>query len=352
MSIRLIAAVASSLLLTPAAYAQYTNQPFFEEADVVRHVRTLDLIEVRLEALGAVTASRDLPPEMAEQAERIVGNDLPRLAGSLRQADPELLAGLEEAAERLSRAAEAGEVEELRETAERMAELVAASRAELLSGGADLEPPLAAAAISRLLLGEPGVAEGYEEAVQGERWEYTLGWAALRRVEEIWSELSPRVEGRSAEVDEALAELRELFSDPLPPASLSGDPEAAEEPAHRITGLLEVLTDTDLYPERDLGRVVAATSNRAASACTAFEAGNARLGIEYALSVRDTYESISGTVGMLASGAHERVESALADLTGTAGEEEEERRAATTDPAAACSALQQGLQEIAGLFGG
>ena len=352
--------------LLAGAQAQYSNEPYFDQPDTIRHAHALNLMEVRLDAMAAVLERQgELPDELAEQAEALLAHDLPRLAGSLAESHEELLASLREALEGVEEAVEAGGADPLSQEIQVAIEEVTRARAELLSGTLE-QPPLAAAAMSRLLLGEPGVGEGYEEAVQGERWEYTLGWSALQRVEEIWAELAPDVAGRSDEVDEALAELAELLAGPVPPDSLSGDPEAGEEPAHRITSLLEGITDSNLYPERELGRVAALGAEQAAAACSAFESGNEPLGSEYGLAVADAYESIADTVGMLASEAHEQVEGALATLTGGSEEEEDEEKEASAaatdrgqdtqvefpDAATACAALQQGLEEIAGAFGG
>lgn len=352
-----------------AAQAQYANEPYFESQAVMRHAHALDLMAVRLEALEAVAqAEGELPEELVEQAEDLLGADLPRIAGSLARADAERLRQLRETLTNVETAVAEGDTKTLAEGIQRVREEILRARELLLAGALD-SPPIAAASMSRLLLGEPGVAEGYEEATLGERWEYTLGWAALQRVEEIWAVLSPDLAGRSDEVREALDQLAELLPGPIPPELIQGDPEAGEEPAHRITGLLEGIVDANLYPERELGRVAEQGAEQAARACVSFEMGDEELGMELSLSVRDIYESISGTVGMLAAEAHEQVESALRDMVGggddaaeggqssNGGEDDSLASAENGDGGpqeltTACSDLQEGLQEIARAFGG
>ncbi|HEX7004357.1 MAG TPA: hypothetical protein VF168_09235 [Trueperaceae bacterium] len=358
------------LLAIPCVvHAQYANEPYFDAAELIRYGHVTNLVEARVAALDAVAATGELPEEMAEQARRMLEEDLPRIAGSLEEAAPQLLRDLEAALVELAELSEAGDTEALRPVAQRVADLAVEARQRLIGPEGAERNGVKAAVISRLLLGEPGVAEGYEEAVAGERWEYTLGWGALQQVKEAWAELEPEVAGRSDEVDEALFELDELYPGPIPPEDLSGDPEAGEEPAHRITSLLEGITDSNLYPERELGRVAAKGAGQASSACSAFEEGNDGLAMELTLAVQDAYESISGTVGMLAAEAHERVESALDGITGGGEEEDEEAgegrdevdeeerpveeaEEPTGDPLELCRQLQQGLEEITQLFGG
>lgn len=329
------------LLATTSAQAQFAADPFFEHSDAIRHAYISSRMEARLAVLEALAPMDELPEEIAEQAAALTEVDLPRLAGSLKAADPQLLEALESVLSEVAKVAEGGSAG-LAEAAQRASELAAEARAALVPAELLNDPPLTAAWMAKLLLFEPGVAEAYEEAVAENRWEYPLGWAALQQVKELWEGLRPVADpDLVAEAEEALSTLDTLYPTPEPP-TLASDPEEAENPSQRLVGLLERIADAHLYPGRDFARLAGLTSELAQDGCKAYQQGQTKLGLERMLAASDSYSYLAGTASMLAPEAHERV----TELFGTIGAE------GSTMGQDTCSALVEALNEVRVALGG
>jgi hypothetical protein len=338
-ALRLMAAIGLSLLLGSGLAQQYGNEPFFENPAGHSHNFATHMMEVRFIALEAVGSDDE---EFNEEFEEGLETDLALIAGTLGASDPELYAALDDALEELSEAVEAGADYDAQLAEAR--ELVTRARAALLPAGFEDDSINTAALVSRLLLAEGGVAEGWEEAFDGEDAEYAFGWAALQHVNTLWPLLEPLAdENQAFEINDQLEFLAtELFPTFTPPANLHlMDGEAAEPPTHRIVGFLEAMTDASLYPNRDLAPLVGLIDDLAVQACSAYAAGDAALGRETVL--QSFYFYVEYLRRMLD----------LFDPELHAGTEEifEELADGSSEGAELCVPLQDNLQQVRVLFG-
>ena len=158
------------------------------------------------------------------------------------------------------------------EPAEDVIRLTEEARGKLLPAAIADTPGFQAALMASLLLEEGGVAEGYEEATEGEASAYAIGYFALQRVKALWQGLAGQASPeQSADVAAMLAILDGLFPSQEMPERLSPDPEQAEAPAQQLVGLLEGVADAELYLGRDLGAAAAVVHDaggpRAAPRC-------------------------------------------------------------------------------------
>lgn len=375
MSRRLVKAVLLLVLgLSAHALSQFAADPFFERPESLRHAFALSLMEARLTAIEGLLATGGEEDEagevISELAEDLAEGDLPLLAGSLEAEDSELLARLEEALDELSAALSPGAGDTVGGGAEGAADDdadvggdddvtsdVNADVGERVSGVRSLidevraalvpdaltDRGLVAGTISLLLLSEQGVAEAYEEAVAEDPDEYPLGWAEVQGVRELWAVLAAEADDKlRGDVEDALAELDELFSKPLPAGELRGDPEDAEEPSHRIVALLERISDARLYPDRDLGVLAGHALSQARQGCEDLAAGRQLMGNERLLAAEVSYEYLADLAGLLAPETHAKVEESLEVLA-----EEGEPQAAER-----CPELLEALDELRTVTGG
>lgn len=351
LPLALVLALPLSLASAFGAAAQFSAQPFFERADAVRHAFSLELMEARLSAAVALLESQGdeaggnlkLAGELVDE---LLEEDLPLLAGSLARSTGPRLGQLEASIAELRQVVDdpflEGRADELSpafsDSVARVRDGIAAAR-DFLAPLAHKDPVLIAAVMSVLLLSDEGVAEAYQEAVAEDPEAYPQGWAALQAVHHLWSLLSPRVEERlRMDVEDALAELDRLLPAPRPTAGLTGDPEDAEEPAHRIVATLERISDAQLYPDRDLGRLARHTLELAQAGCQWFEAGEERLAQERVRAAQLSYQYLADLAGLLAQDAHAQVTEQFESLE--AGE------------ARSCSKLLDALDELRSVIGG
>ena len=202
------------------------------------------------------------------------------------------------------------------EPAEEVIRLTEEARGKLLPAAIAGTPAFQAALMASLLLDEGGVAEGYEEATEGEASAYAIGYFALQRVKALWQGLAGQASPRqSADVEAMLAMLDGLFPSQEMPERLSPDPEQAEAPAQQLVGLLEGVADAELYLGRDLAAAAARRPRRwRRRDAPRWQAGKEALGVEE-LRIAAAYygQTVRDTLGMMAP------EAAAAIAEGTRG---------------------------------
>jgi hypothetical protein len=322
--------------LLHGAVAQYANNPFFEHTKPLAFAYGAEMIGIRLAAL---TAIGDPPEDFLEETEKTLTRDLPRFMGSLEAQDASLAQQLEAALGEVLETQDEDAIERARDLSQQAQDL-------LVPAELQRDPAFVGALMAKLLLADDGVAEGYEDAAEGDIWEYPNGWAALQRVKEMWEEVRPTApEEIQFEIDDMLQFIDELYPSPVPPDEFRGDPEEAEAPAHRIVGFLEETTDAFLYPGRDLGQLAGLTHRLVQGGCEAYEGGQARIGVERVTAANFYYrEYLRRLVDLLAPELHENATNLFGQLLA----EDAEPEAAT----AQCQELLETLGEAQEMLGG
>ena len=346
----LTTAAFAALLLTPiAAAAQssgYASAPFREHPVEVAQGAALERIDVAARALALKGAEEDAEDEDSDAAgsgeagdgedEEEEGgplDDFGLLRASLAAASPELEQRLGAAIAELLEAAEDGK--DLGASSEEVVGLTQEARGKLLPPTVADAPGFRAALMASLLLDEGGVAEGFEEASEGEASAYTLGYVALQRVKALWEGLSGQASPQqAADVAAMFALLDALFPTEEMPEQISPDPEQAEAPAQQLVALLEGVADAELFLGRDLAAAMTVVNDVAAQGCASLAAGKAGLGVEQ-LRIAAAYydQTVVDTLGMIAPDAAAAIAEGL--------EEVEEGEA--DELAEACGPLLQGL---------
>lgn len=350
-----VALACAVALFVSSAAAQYSRAPFFERTVVQSQAYGLELALQRLNALEAVEGEID--DDFLEVVEGFE-EDLPRFIGTLRGRDAQLAGELEEAVEALEETAETGAgldeaIGTTRALLERAYGLVIP--AEIRS-----DPAFTAALIVDLSLGEGGVGEGYEEAVEGELAEYTMGYVAVDRVTELWGEIAAGAsQQQRADVDEMLAYIGTLYPTAVIDAPIVGNPEEAEAPVQRMIGVLEAVVDAELFPGRDLAALAAHLPEELAGACQAYEAGEDERALEVVIGVGHLYfnADLGDFLEFMAPEVHESAAGLITDLTGMGGEGDDEEGEAeddaeAVDPVTACGELLEALRAASAVLGG
>lgn len=332
-------AVATLLLLGSAA-AQFSEEPFLERPTLMSHGYGLEIMASRflfIEELDVVEHE-----DAVEQVEKLVDRDLRRFEGTLTERDPELAEAFRGALEDLIEAADAGEP-----VADRVPEVRALHEEvyDLLIGDMAERPSYLAGVSADVLIMNDGVAEAYEDAAGDELWEYVNGWGALERIKQIWVQIEPLAnEQQVADYQEMIDFLEEVVYPRVTPpdAGITGDPEEAEGATQRMIGILEVVTDTDLSPGRDMGRLTDTFLATLDDACEAYAAGNDMLGVEGVYTVRDPYRKhIRRFLELVAPPLYE----GLGELTDALISDDP-----PTDQAAACWEVHEMLTEARTLY--
>jgi hypothetical protein len=247
--------------------------------------------------------------------------DFGLLRASLAVASPELEGQLAAAIDELLEAAKHGN--ETTEPAEAVIRLTEQARGALLPAAIAGTPGFRAAMMASLLLEEGGVAEGFEEASEGEARAYAIGYAALNRVKALWDGLAGQASPQqAADVAAMFTLLDALFPTEEMPDRLSPDPEQAEAPAQQLVALLEGVADAELYLGRDLAAAMAVVDDVAAQGCASLAAGKAALGVEQ-LRIAAAYydQTVVDTLGMIAPDTAAAVAEGLGEVDeGEAGE--------------------------------
>lgn len=306
-----------------AAYAQFDQNPFFDHTVSLGHAHAAEVIGVRLTALAAYG---DVPAELVEQTSKVLTREYPRLAGSLQAVAPGLAADLYGALEAVIELGEQGAVDSLAPAIARAQQLARAAYAALVPAELAADPAFVGAVMAKLVLANDGVAEGFEEAAEGEVWEYPNGWAALQRVKQLWAQLRPlATDAQAFEIDDAIARLAESFPTVTIPNLDGADPEAGEDPGRQVVSTLEGVVQAFLYPERELGRVGGMVADLVTEGLAAFEAGESGLALErvalaefhYRENLRRLFDLIMPHVHAQATDAFEALMSDM-DEAGTA----------------------------------
>lgn len=327
------------LVIVGGADAQTTfdRSPFFDRPEVVLQAHGLEMLSARLrgiEALASSEAGEVAAEEEAGESEGGFADVIEGLEGDYRRFAAALDASSAGDSEELIAAIET--VQEANERGDRdavaaatgvAAALVDEARATLFGDVYDKDPAFTAMVMAMMLTTEKGgIGEAYEEAVEGEVGPYAVGWAGLGRVQAMWLHLEPMAnETQRFEVEDMLAELGTLFPGPRPgPEVARSDPEEAEGATQRIGGFLEEVANADLFPSRDLGRLLARTRELSSQACEAYAAGNDPLGLQATSNAAFVYgEYLANTLVMLSPEAAAMASAEYDALApGAVGEEE------------------------------
>lgn len=364
-ALRRMAATLLTTVLAATAFAQYTGAPFFTQPLVQSQAFGLEMALQRLDALdlaGEALAEDDDWGEVVEGLEA----DLQRFMGSLRVADADLADAVAQAVEEVEEAAESGAG--LTEAIAQARDALTSAYGAIVPAEVRSDPAFVAALITDMSLGDIGVGEGYEEAIEDELPAYTLGYVALARVTSLWHEIaSGATDQQRVDVEEMLEFIGTLYPTAAIDEAIVGNPEEAEAPVHRIIGVLETVVDAELYPGRDMATLAALLPEQLAGACEAYEAGNVDLGTEIAIAVGYRYlnADLGDFMEFMAPDVHEEAAVLIAALTGMGGDDDdedeagegadaaaEEENVASADPAATCGELVEALQEARAVFGG
>lgn len=324
-----------------SAHAQFTHNPFFEETVALGHAHAAEIIGVRLSALAAFD---EVPEDLLEETEKTLTREFPRLHGSLRAVSPGLANDLQQALEVVLDLGEQGDVEALAPAIARAKQLARAAYSALVPAELAARPEFVGAVMAKLVVADDGVAEGFEDAAEGDIWEYPNGWAALQRVKQLWAGLKPLASDAQAfEIDDAIARMDDIFPTAAPPNLQGADPEAGEDPGRQIVSTLEGVVDAFLYPERELGRVVTLVGDLVADGQAAYEAGNADIALERVLLAEFHYrENLRRLFDLLMPHVHEQVTDAIGAIKADIDE-------AGAD---AFQSILQGLEEGSMMLGG
>lgn len=308
------AVAVAALLLAPAlasAQSGYANAPFGDAPVALAQATALERIAAFAEAIGVAPPASE--PADGDGDEQAAGDDddeggpfadFALVRASLAMKAPALGQKLEAGIDAMG---EGGD--DSAEAARDVVALADETRRQLLAPDVTGTAPFRAGLVASLLLDEGGVAESYEEAVDGEPLAYPMGYFALQRVKALWSGLSADLRPAQADdIGEMLAMLDALFPAATQPGSLSADPEQAEAPAQQLVGLLEAATNADLYPGRDIAGAAERVHDIASSGCDALGAGQPAVGIE-TLTIAAAYytATVADTLGVMAPDAADAV---------------------------------------------
>jgi len=319
-----IAALAlGSVCLPASAFAQYTNDPFYDHTVQLSQAHGLESIGLRLDLAAAFTAPYD--GELVETIEGMTGTPLARFNGTLAESNPELAQALAAALHEVSEAVEDG-VDATAAIAEAR-ELLEQAYSAVISVTLRDDPAFNGGIIINLLLAEEGVAEGLEEAVENnEPWEYPNGYVALQRVKALWQEIKgTATEERLGDGQEMLDLLDTLYPQAEPPTSLAGlNPEEAEGPAQRLGGIVEEVVNADLYPGRDLPRLVTHLAEVTAAACAVYPE-QAEVAAETIYAVYDLYAAhVEQVAGMFAPEVQDEASELFEQLIAAGDDDDDE----------------------------
>lgn len=359
-----ISAIALSVAMLPSAgFAQYSGDPFFDNTVALSQAYGLESIGLRLDLASTFDVPYD--DELVETIEGVTGGALERFEGTLAAADAELAQNLRAALEEVAEAAEEGE--DTSAAVEEARALLAQAYDVVIPQDLRGTPAFTGGIMIQLLLAEEGVAEGYEEAAEGnEPWEYPNGWVALQRVKALWSEIEADAsEQHAADALEMFEVLDGLYPEAQPPESVAGwNPEEAEAPAQRLGGIVETVVDANLYPGRDAARLSGHLVTLAGEACTVYDEDEA-VARETLYALYDLYDGeLAGVASLFVPEDEETASDMFGILIGAGDDDDDDDDAGaeaddddddddvTLSGAEACGELQTALTNIQGAFGG
>jgi len=325
LPVALGAFVLGATLVPAAALADYAHEPFFEQTVPESQAFGLETIGNKL--LLATTFPAPLDDDLVDQLEDMSGPDLARFFGTLQSKNRKLAASLTKALDAVATAASDGKDAS---AAVRTAQgLLAKAYDTVLDKKLRDEPSFKAGVMANLLL--DSVSEGYEDAVEEhDPWAYADGWAALQRVKQLWAELKPLgTTERQADGQEMIDALDKLFPSSTPPKSMdiaTGDD--AEVPAQRLGGIMEEISNSSLYPDRDLSRLTAHLADVTAKACTSYAKGRDAIGAEGLHAAYDHYSShVAETAGLVEPELQKKVSALFGKLIGVKDDDDDDANA-------------------------
>jgi len=333
--------VVAALVLVAAGLVQaQAPSPFRSNALELSQAFGLELIAARLNAIEALAGDYG---DYLEQAEKLLGRDMRRFAGSLASADAALAGELSAALQAVIDDVAAGRVADASITAAREAH--ARAYAALISDELRGSPGFVAMTVADLLLQDDGVAEAYEDAADDDLWEYPNGFGALERVKAVWADQLAGLasEQQVADFEEMIAFLETVvYPSVRPPAAITGDPEEAEGATQRMAGILESVSASDLFPARNLGLLAEQLADMLTIGCEAYAAGDAITAVESVYAVRNPYrKNLRRLLDLIAPDIHAPAAAHLDALISSQPPE---------DPAAACLELQDLLRQARALL--
>lgn len=314
---------------------------FVAYAEPLRIEVATQALELRLQAaaLASNEASTSAKSTAAEHAAPHPYEPLLALfAGSLGEADPQLLHDIEERLRVVDREAGAGDAKALHEAIRKTQLDLAQARTLLIPATLARQPDFHAAVIAKLAVSPLGFGEAYEDAVAGETHAYLLAWLTLQRVVALWTQLKPDLASTAVEVGPVLDRLADLMPSARKPAVLH-DPEDAEGAALDLVFALErgmprPLLVRGFAPQLKLAR------QQATQACAAAARGRARLALEHALAGRSTYAAELGpTVAVVAPDLAANMQQLWVQLAGTSSR--------TGADGKTCANMQQAMTRVA-----
>jgi len=331
----LIAALAlGSVALPGVATAQYAHAPFFDHPVELSQAYGLETIALKLDLASAFAAPYE--DELIEGIEGMTGAPLARFAGTLAEKNADLADALSAALAEVAEAAEEGE--DASEAIAEARELLDQAYAAVIPQALRNDPAFVGGIIITLLLAEEGVAEGYEEAVEGqEPWEYPNGWVALQRVNVLWDEVKgAATEQHLADAQEMLDLLATLYPQATPPESVAGlNPEEAESPSQRLGGIVETVVDADLYPGRDLPRLSGHIAELTEAACALYPDRD-EVAAETIYAVHDLYAAhLADVAGLFAPELQEEADELFGAMIVAEDDDDDEAGEGADDQSAA-----------------
>jgi len=361
-----VGAIVAATAAAPLAFAQYANDPFFDDTVQLSQAIGIELALQRLFIVEAIDPPFD--DEFAEVVENLTGPDFQRFGGTLAAMDEDFAEELYEVLDEFAEGVEEGELDEVEELLPVARDMLNQAYDMVVPAAVRDNPAFKGAVMAQLLLGEGGVAEGLEEAFE-EEWEFANGWAATQRIKVLWADIaSLATPEQAADIEESIAAFDAIYPSPEPPESLAGvDPEEAETPAQRMLGFLEVVVDAQLYSGRDPARLIGHLVEIAGPGCAHYEAGDNEIGREVMYAVFDHYAGettgLGDLIGLFAPEVHEEAMEAFEELVVVEEEEEEgegseseddedEDEAGPEGSAEACGALLEALEGGRAVLGG
>lgn len=299
--------------------AQFEHNPFFEHTVALGHAHAAEIIGIRLEALAAFD---EVPEGLLDETQKTLTREFPRLHGSLLAVSPGLAADLHGALEEVLELGSQGNVEQLALAIDRAHRLARAAYSALVPEQLVNNPQFVGAVMAKLLVADDGAAEGYEDAAEGDVWEFPNGWAALQRIKRIWPSLKVHAsDAQVFEIEDALARLDELLPTAVPTNLDGADPEAGEDPARQAVSTLENVLQAFLYPERELARVGRLVQELVDQGKGAYETGHPELALERVMLAEFYYrENLRRLFDLLMPDVHAQITGAFSEIKADVGQ--------------------------------